>query len=99
MSDYNLSVNIEKLIHLSNSVNKLTAQTIELQAKLDKAVEALKYYRNADNWYDSNERTEPNIRTSISDDDEVIGRDDWGDDILLGGKRAREILKEIGVEG
>lgn len=61
----------------------------ELEAKLKVAVEALEFYANADHW----EKTKPLTYTIINKSDI-----EEGDTLILsniGGKRARQALKEM----
>lgn len=64
----------------------------ELEVKLAKAVEALRFYGNIDNW-SSHEHSYPSHPCIDEDDEELTNPHVWHS-----GKRAREALKEIGDE-
>ena len=72
-----------------------TKKEMELQQKLDKAIEALKFYADRKNWQDLNDRTSPNNATSIIEDRDDYGVDKWNDEYYFGGKLARQTLKEL----
>lgn len=65
----------------------------ELESKLSKAREALEFYAHQNSWTDflSNYTT----INQIQDDDLYEDKDEHGQ-FLVGGRRAREALKEIG---
>ena len=78
-------------------VNEIEKNT-ELQAKLDKAIEALKFYAGIDNWV-----CDASVTTSDGKEkyynSHIIINDDYEEKRKpIGGKRARATLKELGVE-
>lgn len=60
----------------------------EVQKKLDIAIDALEFYGNIDNW-NSDETF------AVDDDFEMFEVDDDGNSENLGGKHARETLKQV----
>lgn len=62
--------------------------------KIDTLKRCVEFYASTLVWSDTNERTDPNCNSSITPDDiEIMGKDKYGDDIAIGGKLARQILR------
>lgn len=88
---------------IDRKVTKLISEDLilvntELQAKLDKAIEALKFYAGIDNWV-----CDASVTTSDGKEkyynSHIIINDDYEEKRKpIGGKRARATLKELGVE-
>lgn len=74
----------KKETKLINELENLKKQLIEKDEKLNKSIEALEFYADKDNWL---------VRDCDAD---TIYHDDCDNSITgHGGKRARQILKEI----
>lgn len=65
------------------------------QKKIEKLTDCAKFYANTSNWQDLNERTAPNNETNIIGDSEEIDIDAFFDACFVGGKLARQTLKDI----
>lgn len=64
----------------------------DAEERENKLVEALKFYANKTNWFGYYQY----CTSILGDDEKAKDEDDF--DIVIGGRRARETLKELGVE-
>ena len=81
--------NAAYIVRACNTLPKLEALNLELQAKLDKAVEVLEFYADK-NAYGANSSAPAYVDVLTISDCERL------DDYWYGGKKARETLAEIG---
>ena len=108
MTIYSANANDLAKEQLISIINKQTEVMLEdekeitaLKEREDKLVEALKFYANEFNWGTFREDHLCRIDSRIKNDEDSYGElNDENESVLVktGGKKAREVLKELGVE-
>jgi len=77
------------IFELDQNVQVFMEKTKSLQAENAKLRKCVEFYSNTDNWLEEKDRN--NLYTIIKED----ASDDYCDYLRFGGKRARQVLKEL----
>ena len=76
--------------NIMDAMTKTSQNNFKLQAENAKLRKCVEFYSNTDNWLEEKNRN--NLYTIIKED----ASDDYCDYLRFGGKRARQVLKELG---